>query len=61
MASAAPSSKSSEMRVLKALRRKPITSRLMTRKMTVPRRIVAIVCRMEVSIVEEEEEEWSEV
>ena len=40
IASAAPSSNSREMRVLKALRRKPITIRFMTRKITVPRLIV---------------------
>ena len=43
IASAAPSSKSREMSVLKALRRKPTMIRLMTTKMTVPRLIVASV------------------
>lgn len=52
MASAAPSSKSREMSVLKALSRKPITIRLMTRKMTVPRLIVAGVYGDEKDIVE---------
>ena len=40
MASAEPSSKSREIKVLKALMRKPIRRRLITRKMVVPRRIV---------------------
>jgi hypothetical protein len=40
MASAEPSSKSNEIRVLKALRRKPMVRRLITRKIMVPRRIV---------------------
>lgn len=40
IASAAPSSKRREMRVLKALRREPMTSRLITKKTTVPRRMV---------------------
>jgi hypothetical protein len=42
MASAAPSSKRREIRVLKALRRKPMISRFMTRKIIVPRRIVQV-------------------
>jgi hypothetical protein len=42
MASAEPSSKRRPMRVEKALRRKPITRRLMIRKMMVPRRILEI-------------------
>jgi hypothetical protein len=40
MASVDPSSKSSDMSVLKALRRKPITIKLMTKKMIVPLRIL---------------------
>jgi len=42
MASAAPSSKRRDMRVLKAFRSDPMIMRFMTRKMTVPRRIVKI-------------------
>lgn len=42
IASLAPSSKRREIRVLKALTRKPIMRKLMTRKMMVPRRIVVI-------------------
>jgi hypothetical protein len=42
MASAAPSSNSREMSVLKAFRRKPMIIRFMTRKMIVPRRIVQV-------------------
>jgi hypothetical protein len=45
IASAAPSSKSREMRVLQAWRRKLIIKRLITRKMTVPRLIVALGSR----------------
>lgn len=41
MASAPPSSKRRPMRVLKALTRKPMIMRFITRKMTVPRRIVS--------------------
>lgn len=46
MASAEASSKRRDMRVLQALRRKPMIIRCMTRKMAVPRRIVE---RMELS------------
>jgi len=45
IASAAPSSKRREMRVLKLLRRKPMTMRLIPRKMIVPRRIVRDVLK----------------
>lgn len=43
MASEAPVWKRRDMRVLKALRRNPRIIRLITRKMMVPRRIVAVV------------------
>lgn len=44
MASAAPSMKRSDMRVLKAFTRKPIMMKLMTRKIRVPRLIVEFEC-----------------
>lgn len=42
IASAEPSSKSREMSVLKALRRKPIIIKLIMRKTTVPRLIMVV-------------------